>query len=117
MREAEITTHGTRISHFKQQLNGIMGFAFRNGALKGVDLNQLVREFKANGLLVTFKKEDYKAIGVDQKTEFGSLSGTAKIIKGVVNNPDLKLDSKHIDVDGEGTAGFIYRGIKLSDGT
>lgn len=74
-----------------QSLGGSGSVAFKNGKLKGVNLAALIRNVTGGQ-------------GEETATDFSELSGTFKILRGVVTNDDFKMNSPLLRVTGAGTA-------------
>ncbi len=81
-------------------LNGDGRFLLQDGALKGVNIPALVRQ--AKGVLAGNTKafEDSGPL----QTDFTELSGTYRIVKGIISNDDLKMLSPLLRITGRGTA-------------
>jgi AsmA protein len=96
---ARLTATGSAPEAIQKTLNGNASFAFTDGAVKGVNLAGLIRDAHA-------KLRGQPGSGGDapQQTDFASLSGTAKITNGVIDNRDLALKSPVFRVAGAGTA-------------
>ncbi|MCF6281841.1 MAG: AsmA family protein [Candidatus Polarisedimenticolaceae bacterium] len=97
-----LTTRGQTISQFKQHLNGNVDFSFNNGALKGINIAQSLREAKAK---ITGKKSPtHRTV---KKTDFSQLSASARIEQGVLHNRDLLMKSPFIRVTGRGQVDLV----------
>ncbi|GGA85947.1 cell envelope biogenesis protein AsmA [Neiella marina] len=94
----DMNIRGTGLStnKLKSASAGNGKFLFADGALEGVNIAQMIRSAKA-----LLKGE--KAPEEEKKTDFSSLSGSFTLAKGVATNPDLKLASPLLRVDGEGS--------------
>ena len=81
----------------KQTLNGKLGFAFTDGAVKGFNLAAMLRKAQAqlNG------QPAPEETGPNQ-TDFSELSGTASVTNGIMRNRDLLAKSPLLRVQGEG---------------
>ena len=95
---AKLGFTGTQPEAVKRSLNGDVGFSFTDGAIRGINIAQVIRS-----ALATLRggTEDADA---PRRTDFASLSGTARIADGVVRNDDLALKSSLLRVQGQGTA-------------
>lgn len=94
-----VTMRGTEPEAIKQTLNGKTRFAFTDGAVNGVNLPRMIRN-----AYNTLKGRPLEPEGSFQKTDFTSLTGSAAIKNGVVNNPDLAMDSPLLRIRGAGSA-------------
>lgn len=92
--DVDITTVGLDPEQIKKTLNGTVGFSFRDGAVKGINIGKMMREGQA-----FFQGGETSE---QEQTDFGVISGTAKIINGVVQNNDLKAQSPLLRVTGKG---------------
>ncbi len=102
----KLTSLGNDIEAIQRNLNGNAAFAFREGAVKGINLAQLIRKAKAilkNKPLPTEKKQ--------QQTDFTELSGTIQIAKGIASNSDLSARSPYFRISGKGKADLINEKI------
>jgi AsmA protein len=79
----------------RNSLNGTARFTFRDGAVKGINVANLIRQAQA-------KLSGGKVPDQPQQTDFSELSGSAKITKGIVKNQDLAAKSPLLRVAGKG---------------
>ncbi len=95
---ANITTAGSRISHFKQNLNGTAAANLEDGAIKGFNLAQSIREAKAkmNGTTTP-------AANGDLQTDFSSLIAQVSIKQGIVTTTKLLAQAPFMRITGSGT--------------
>jgi AsmA protein len=82
----------------KRSLNGTAAFKVGDGALKGVNIPDLIRRAKA---ALSGQKIPPSS---NQTTDFTELSGTSRITDGLVKNDDLLLKSPLLRVSGAGQA-------------
>ncbi len=99
--ELQIITAGTDAKTVVSNLNGTSQFSFNNGALVGIDLGYLVDTAYA-----VVKGKSPTAINND-KTNFGTLTGTATIKNGVIANNDLFIDGPRFATRGSGTINLV----------
>lgn len=95
---ADVNTQGLLVSDIKKHLNGTAKFRFGNGAVKGFNLGEIVREFVAK-----YNHKDYKSSNTPLNTDFAELTGSAVITNGIVSNKDLSAKNPHLRVTGEGS--------------
>ncbi len=100
------TTTGNQPDAMKKSLNGNVKFAFLNGAINGVNIPAMLRKAKA-----TLSGADVPEAEGPQKTDFSKLTGSAKIVNGKVNNPDLLAKSPFLRVQGKGEADLVAEQI------
>lgn len=82
----------------KRSLNGTAAFNVGKGALKGVNIPDMIRRAKA-----ALSGQQLPPAS-DQTTDFTELSGTASITNGLVSNNDLSMKSPLLRIAGKGTA-------------
>lgn len=88
---------GKDIDAIKQSLAGNGAFSFTDGALKGINIAEAIRQAKA----VISGQRATDATGPVQ-TDFSSLKGSFTAKEGIVNNQDLELMSPLLRVTGAG---------------
>jgi len=96
---ANLQGYGNNTRAIKSSLNGNLGFQFKDGVIRGFNLQKMIDNTKAlikGSPLPTENKND--------QTVFSEISGTAKITKGLVKNEDLKAISSRVLINGSGTA-------------
>ncbi len=84
-----------------QSLDGTGAIKFVDGAIRGINLAQMVRNVATA----------FTGSGEAQKTDFAELSGTFKITKGILRNDDLLLLNPLLRVAGAGTADLPKRTV------
>ncbi len=103
---ANLTATGVDPKRVQKTLNGNIAFGFHDGAIKGVNLAEMIRQAKAKlGKPVATQQS-----GPNQ-TDFSQLTGTAVINDGVVTNNDLKMLSPLLRVDGNGVVNLPAQSI------
>ncbi|MDJ0946745.1 MAG: AsmA family protein [Kiloniellales bacterium] len=96
-----VTASGKSQKEMVQSLNGDGAIKFVDGAIRGINLAQMVRN-------VTTAFTD---TGEAQKTDFAELSGTFQITRGLLRNDDLLLLNPLLRVTGAGTADLPGRTV------
>ena len=99
---AKLATRGNSIDAFKRELGGKLDFRFEEGAVKGINLAQLLRETQAR-----FKGEKVPESNQPEQTDFSEISGTGVIKKGVLSNKDLLAKSPFLRVNGAGKVNLV----------
>lgn len=99
---ADLTATGSTPDQMRKSLNGTAGFAFTNGMVKGINIARLLRDARAR-----LKGEPVPKEQGPDTTDFTSLTGTVKVVNGVVRNDDLNAKSPLLRVDGAGTADLV----------
>ena len=84
----------------QETLNGKGNFQFKNGAVKGINVAQLIRDGLA--MLGMGSGDEETTSDQPKKTDFSELTGSFTIVNGLINNPDLKAYSPLLRVNGKG---------------
>ncbi len=92
-----ITSAGNSVSAIKKKLNGKLDLALKNGAVKGINLAQVIRDTKAR-----FEGKQISSGSEPQQTDFSEMTASATITNGVINNQDLLAMSPFLRVKGAG---------------
>jgi len=93
----DLKTQGQRVSTLKRQLGGNAKLAVNKGALHDPELAR-----KVEAAVAFLQRRQPRPTG--EELIFDSLTGSARIDKGVLDNRDLRLDMPLILVRGEGKA-------------
>jgi len=93
---AKLTGKGNSVSAIKSSLNGNIKFAFLDGAIKGVNIPLKIRQAYA-----TIKGQPAPPDEA-QKTDFASITGSAVVTNGVIDNRDFDMQSPLLRVQGAG---------------
>jgi AsmA protein len=94
----DITSRGDTVGAMKKALAGNASLALQDGAIKGINLAQSLRDIKAKlGQPDTTQKAN-----ADQKTDFSELTASFKIANGIAHNDDLAMKSPFIRLSGAG---------------
>jgi AsmA protein len=89
--KARLNATGADMEAFKRTLSGTAEFAFRDGALKGVNLGLLIRKAQT-GFVGPAEAQ--------VQTDFSTLQGTLNLAKGVISNNDLQAKSPLLRIEG-----------------
>ena len=92
---AQLNAVGLTPEAIRGSLNGNASFAFRDGAVQGINIAQLIRQAQAS-------LKGQQAPPAANQTDFSELTGTLNITDGVVRNRDLSVKSPLLRVTGEG---------------
>ncbi len=95
---AQLGMSGQTMDAMLSSLNGNASFAFRDGAVKGINIAALIRNAQA-----TIRGGQLPAEQTASQTDFTELTGTLNIVDGVVHNRDLSAKSPLLRVTGEGS--------------
>jgi AsmA protein len=99
----DITSAGASVNAMKSALNGSAKVHLRDGAIKGINLGEIIR--KARGALggsSDAAAEGQSAGDKTQKTDFTELSGSFTIKNGIAHNEDLDAKSPLFRLGGAG---------------
>lgn len=88
-----VTSRGKSQRALVSALDGKGAVSFTDGAIKGINLAEMVRNVGSA----------FTGTGGSQKTDFAELGGTFTINDGIVTNKDLALKSPLLRVEGAGT--------------
>jgi len=102
---AKITARGLEPSLIRQSLNGSASFKFENGAVKGINIAQLIRDGYAS-----YKKQPGAPERAKQ-TDFAELRGSVVIHDGLVLNDDLSAKSPLLRIAGKGNVHLVKETI------
>ena len=95
----DITTHGKRASHFKDNLHGTIRTQLLDGAVKGINLAKSLRDFKAK---ILNKTDQQQAANQLEKTDFSAMSVSINFVDGIGDSDDLDMRSPFLRVGGKG---------------
>ncbi len=99
---AKLNARGNSANSWKRTLAGNLDFRFENGAVKGINLAQTIRETKA-----LFEGKPAPKSNEPVQTDFSELSGTGVITNGILTNRDLSAKSPYLRVNGAGTVNLV----------
>lgn len=92
----DVVTTGRSQSQLVNSLKGTAGFAFADGAIRGINIAQMVRNVK-NLKLSGWSRSS------SEKTDFSKLGATFTINKGKATTSDLAMISPFVRLSGKGT--------------
>jgi len=100
--KANLTTSGNLLSLIKKDLNGTLSADLQDGAVKGFNIAQSIRDAKE-------KLGGKKAAKADEelKTDFSSLEGDFVIKNGVVDTKKLLAQAPFMRINGSGTVDLV----------
>ena len=96
----DVTTTGNLDSAMKKALNGTAKLELKDGAIKGINLAQSLRNAKA--LFDSGKREAEQGAAAGEKTDFSELTASFDIKNGIAHNGDLLAKSPFLRLTGEG---------------
>ena len=93
----ELTAAGATVSAMKRSLAGAAKVRLRDGAIKGIDIAELLRRARAAA-----GKQSGQAADSKERTDFSELSASFSIKNGVAHNEDLDIKSPLLRIGGSG---------------
>ena len=96
---ADLTTRGGSVAALRKQLDGTAAIALRDGAVRGINLAKVLRQWKS---AVTLNKDSVQASSAQEKTDFSEITASFKVADGVARNDDLMAKSPFLRVTGAG---------------
>jgi AsmA protein len=96
----DVTTTGNLVSVMKKTLNGRASLALRDGAIKGINLAQSLRNAKS--MFTGGKRESEQGATAGEKTDFSEMSASFELRNGIAHNGDLLIKSPFLRITGEG---------------
>lgn len=98
----DITTAGKTVGEARQALNGSVGLNFKNGAVKGFNLGEMIRKGKA-----MLSGQQYAAPAEPVETDFASIDFTGQLVNGVLKSNSLDARNPLLRVGGEGEVDLV----------
>ena len=99
----DLTSRGDSVAALKQALAGTASLSLRDGAIKGINLAQSMRDIKAKlGTLQGKPQGTTQKAKAGEKTDFSELTVSLKIANGVARNDDLAMKSPFLRLAGAG---------------
>jgi len=102
---AALTTRGNRVSDLKRALNGKLSLAFKEGSVNDSELSG-----QLNKVIALIEKRPYDP-AQSKGTNFSSLTATAAIKNGLIDNRDLHLVAPKFQVKGLGTVNLVTANV------
>jgi AsmA protein len=100
------TSSGKTVGDARKALNGDIAFTFTNGAVKGFNIAQIIRQAQA-----LLRKEAYDAKAAPAQTDFAELAGKGKIVNGVLTTEFLTAKNPALRFEGEGSVDLVKEQI------
>ncbi len=104
--DLDVRAQGATFLQLRKTMNGKAAFSFQDGAVKGINLGQMLRKGYAALTNQKLPKEDEPV-----KTDFSELGGTFSIVNGMVTNKDLSAKAPALRIQGEGTVDLVTEKI------
>jgi AsmA protein len=99
-----VTTSGGTVGALKKAMNGNGSLALRDGAIKGVNVAQKLRD--ARSMLSGAKEETQRASTAD-KTDFSEMTATFVVKNGIATSSDLDAKSPLLRLAGGGSVNLV----------
>ena len=96
---ADVTTSGATVGALRSNLAGTTALQLRNGAVKGFNLAQSLRQAKA---ALSMKQDAVTKARTTEKTDFSEMTASARIAGGVAQSDDLDVKSPFLRIGGAG---------------
>ena len=95
----DLRSHGSTVSAMKKALSGTAALSLKDGAVKGINLAQSLRDLQSK---LGGKSDTIQQAKAGEKTDFSELSASFKVANGVAHNEDLAMKSPFIRLAGAG---------------
>ena len=95
----DVTSHGDSVTAMKKVLAGSASLSLKDGAIKGINLAQSLRDLKGK---LGAKQDATQQAKAGDKTDFSELTASLKIANGVAHNEDLAMKSPFLRLSGAG---------------
>ena len=95
----DVGSRGDSVAAMKKALGGTASVSLKDGAIKGINLAQSLRDIKAK---FGGKQDATQQAKTGEKTDFSELAGSFKIANGVAHNEDLAMKSPFLRLAGAG---------------
>jgi len=102
---AKLNTQGNTVPQFKSNLAGNLSFSVNDGAIQGVNFQQLIDMGKM------FQGKTMKDKYAKEQTVFSVIKGTGTVRRGVITNPDFLMNSAQLVVNGSGTVNLVSEAL------
>jgi len=95
----DVASRGDSVTAMKKALGGTAALSLRDGAIKGINLAQSLRDLKGK---LGAKQDSTQQAKAGDKTDFSELTASLKIANGVAHNEDLAMKSPFLRLAGSG---------------
>jgi AsmA protein len=95
----DVASRGESVAAMKKALAGTASLSLKDGAIKGINLAQALRDIKGK---LGSKQDSTQQAKAGEKTDFSELSASLKIANGVAHNEDLSMKSPFLRLSGAG---------------
>lgn len=99
----DLASRGDSVTAMKQALGGTASVNLKDGAIKGINLAQTLRDLQGKLGAASGKRENStQQARAGDKTDFSELAASLKIANGVAHNEDLAMKSPFLRLAGAG---------------
>lgn len=105
--ETSLTMVGSTVGQLRKSLNGQGNLAFKDGALKGINVAGVLRKAFAQYKGEPIPEDDTEVLD----TDFSSATASFTIVNGVFNNPDMLVESPLIRITGAGEVNLVTEAL------
>ncbi len=95
----DIESAGRNLAELKSHTQGVLALQLRDGAIKGINLAQRLRQAKA---AINLRQDDMQKASAAEQTDFSELSASFQIADGVAHSSDLDARSPFLRLGGAG---------------
>ncbi len=95
----DLASRGDSVTAMKQALGGTASVNLKDGAIKGINLAQTLRDLQGK---LGAKQDATQQAKAGDKTDFSELAASLKIANGVAHNEDLAMKSPFLRLSGAG---------------
>ncbi len=100
--DVKLQGQGNTVKAIKSSLNGKVDFNFKDGVVKGFNLQKIIDNSKA-----LIGGNPFPTDNKNDQTVFTIIKGSANINNGLVSNNDLYAEASKLRVNGEGIANLV----------
>lgn len=104
----DIATGGASVAEMKRALTGSARIAVRDGAVKGVDIAKMLREYKT---VAGIQPAPPRGASATEKTDFAEITASFRIADGVARSADFSARSPLLRLAGAGDIDIAGRRI------
>ena len=106
--ELDLESQGDTVGALTSTLSGGASIALRDGAVKGINLAQSIRNA---GDILSLKRDRKTEASTTEKTDFSNLTASFTIDEGKAHNEDLSLKSPFVRLSGKGDIDIAAGGL------
>jgi AsmA protein len=100
--DLDLTSAGKNVGDVRRSLNGTVALNFKNGAVKGFNLGEMIRHGQA-----LLRGQTYTPSTEAPQTDFASIDFTGQIVNGILKSDNLDARNPLLRVSGAGQVDLI----------